>query len=133
MRRGTRGSRPPSGTAPRIAAETKFSSSGTQIHFKPSLLRVLDKDWNFEPENQILISQGEITVDHLYLLHEGQMLGLDGKISENPEEVLDLVFRDVGIDLLNTITPQQFGTELAHPQVHWLSFGGLRHARASAR
>lgn len=92
----------------RIEAETTFSSTGTQLHFKPSILRVLNKDWDFDPENQILISQGEIAFTKLSILHDRQMLGVDGKISQNPEEVLDLIFRDVGIDVLNTITTQDF-------------------------
>ncbi|MBN7811478.1 translocation/assembly module TamB domain-containing protein [Algoriphagus sp. H41] len=92
----------------RIEAETTFSSTGTQLHFKPSVLRVLNKDWDFDPENQILISQGEIAFTKLSILHDRQMLGVDGKISRNPEEVLDLFFRDVGIDVLNTITTQDF-------------------------
>ncbi len=92
----------------RIDAETRFSASGTQIHFKPSLLRVLKKDWDFDPENQILISRGEITFTKMGILHENQLLGLDGKISQNPEEVLELFFQDVGIDFLNTVTTQEF-------------------------
>jgi hypothetical protein len=92
----------------RIGAETKFSTTGTQIHFKPSLIRVLDKDWDFDPENQILVSQGEVSVSKLSILHERQALGVDGTISQNPEEVLNLFFRDVGIDFLNTVTTQEF-------------------------
>ncbi|GAA0880032.1 translocation/assembly module TamB domain-containing protein [Algoriphagus jejuensis] len=92
----------------RIDAEATFSASGTQIHFKPSVLRVLKKDWDFEPENQILISQGDITFTKLSILHEQQLLGLEGTISQNPDEILDLFFRDVGIDFLNTITAHEF-------------------------
>ncbi|HSF52544.1 MAG TPA: translocation/assembly module TamB domain-containing protein [Algoriphagus sp.] len=92
----------------RIAAETQFSTSGTKIHFKPSVLRVLSKDWDFNPENQILVSQGEFTFTKLSILNENQSLGVDGKISRNPEEVLDLIFNNVGIDFLNTITVQEF-------------------------
>jgi hypothetical protein len=92
----------------RIDAETKFSSSGTQVHFKPSVLRVLNRDWDFDPENEILISKGEITFTKMSILYEKQLLGIDGKISQNPEEVLDLSFHDVGIDFLNTVTAQEF-------------------------
>lgn len=92
----------------RIQAETKFSSSGTQIHFQPSLLRVLNKEWNFNPENQILISQGEITFDKLYINNLDQSLGVQGKISDDPEEVLDVFLNNVGIDFLNTLTAQEF-------------------------
>ena len=92
----------------RIEAETKFSTSGTQIHFRPSLLRVLTKEWSFNPENQILISNGEISFTKLFITNQDQSLGLEGKISENPEEVLDLYLNEVGIDFLNTVTAQEF-------------------------
>lgn len=92
----------------RIEAETKFSSSGTQIHFKPSLLRVLKREWNFNPENQILIANGEVLFDQLFITNQDQSLGVEGKISQNPEEVLDIILKNVGIDLLNTVTAQEF-------------------------
>ena len=92
----------------RIAAETKFSASGTQIHFKPSVFRVLAKDWDFDPENQILLSQGEVTFTKMGIFHGNQLFGVDGKVSRNPDEVLDLMFNDVSIDFLNTITTQEF-------------------------
>ncbi|WP_254423433.1 translocation/assembly module TamB domain-containing protein [Algoriphagus sp. A40] len=92
----------------RIEAETQFSTSGTKVHFKPSVLRVLRKDWDFDPENQILLSQGEITFSNFNILNQSQSLGVDGKISENPDEVLDMIFNGVSIDFLNTITVQEF-------------------------
>ncbi len=92
----------------RIAAETKFSATGTQIHFKPSLLRVLKREWNFNPENQILIAGGEVFFDQLFITNQEQSLGVEGKISQNPEEVLDITLKNVGIDLLNTVTAQEF-------------------------
>jgi hypothetical protein len=92
----------------RIEAETKFSASGTEIHFKPSVLRVLSTEWDFDPENHILLSQGEITFTKMGIFHGNQLLGVDGKISRDPEEVLYLMFNDVNIDFLNTVTPQEF-------------------------
>lgn len=92
----------------RISAETKFSSTGTQIQFQPSLLKVLKKEWSFDPENQILISKGEITLNKLQVSNENQTLGVNGKISQNPEEILDLYLKGVGIDILNTLTSQEF-------------------------
>ncbi|SEG39259.1 translocation/assembly module TamB domain-containing protein [Algoriphagus boritolerans] len=92
----------------RISAETIFSTTGTELHFLPSLLKVLDRDWNFDADNQILVSNGEITINKLQISNEEQSLGVDGKISQNPEDVLDLFFRDVGIDILNTLTTQEF-------------------------
>jgi hypothetical protein len=92
----------------RVLAETTFSTSGTKIHFQPSLLRVLNQDWIFDLENQILISKGEITFNKLEIINQEQSFGVDGKISQNPDEVLDLFFNDVGLDILNTLTTQEF-------------------------
>jgi hypothetical protein len=92
----------------RISAETKFSARGTEIHFQPSLLKVLDRDWNFDPENQILISEGNIDFKKLRVLKDGQLIGLDGQISKDPEDILDLFFENVEIDILNTITTLEF-------------------------
>ncbi|MDP2041416.1 MAG: translocation/assembly module TamB domain-containing protein [Algoriphagus sp.] len=92
----------------RISAETKFSALGTEIHFQPSLLKVLDRDWNFDPENQILISEGNIDFKKLRVLKDGQFIGVDGRISQDPEEILDLFFENVEIDILNTITTLEF-------------------------
>ncbi|SDA56148.1 Family of unknown function [Algoriphagus alkaliphilus] len=92
----------------RISAETKFSALGTEIHFQPSLLKVLDRDWNFDPENQILISEGNIDFKKLRVLKDGQFIGVEGRISQDPGEILDLFFENVEIDILNTITTLEF-------------------------
>lgn len=92
----------------RIEAETKFSSSGTFLKFKPSLLRVLNREWQFNPENLVSLSQGEVTIDKLIVSNEEQALGLQGKISSNPDENLDFTINQVELDLLNTITSLDF-------------------------
>ncbi|MBC6366906.1 translocation/assembly module TamB [Algoriphagus sp. AK58] len=92
----------------RIEAETKFSTSGTTLKFKPSLLRVLNRDWQFDPENSVTLSQGEVMINKLFVSNENQSLGLDGKISQNPDQSLDLTIQQVGVDLLNTVTPYKF-------------------------
>jgi len=98
----------PTQSRARVFAETRFSAMGTEVHFQPSELKVLDKDWNFDPENEILISKGEITFTDLSIFNEEQSLGVQGIISQNPDDVLDLFFKDFGIDILNTLTTQEF-------------------------
>ncbi|GMQ33288.1 translocation/assembly module TamB domain-containing protein [Algoriphagus taiwanensis] len=92
----------------RIEAETKFSSSGTEIRFKPSLLRVLNRDWEFDPTNRVAIAQGEITFENLKIFKDEQLLGVEGKISSDPEETLRIDIQSVSLDLLNTVTPYEF-------------------------
>lgn len=93
----------------RIEAEANFSNAGTFLKFKPSLLRVLNREWQFDPGNLITLSEGEVTIDKLIVSNEQQALGLQGKISPNPEENLDFTIKEVDVDLLNTITALDFG------------------------
>ena len=92
----------------RIEAEAKFSNAGTFLKFKPSLLRVLNREWQFDPGNLVSLSQGEVTIDKLIVSNEEQALGLQGKISSNPDENLDFTINQVELDLLNTITSLDF-------------------------
>ena len=88
----------------RIEAETQFSSGGTFLKFKPSLLRVLNREWQFDPSNLISLQESVISFSNLSISNEEQSLGLKGKISPNPEEMLELEIKGVSLDLLNTIS-----------------------------
>ncbi len=88
----------------RIEAETQFTKAGTFLKFKPSLLRVLNREWQFDPNNLVSLQDGAVTFSKLRIANEGQSLGLEGKISSNPKESLDLDLKGVSLDLLNTIS-----------------------------
>ena len=88
----------------RIEAETQFTNKGTFLKFKPSLLRVLNREWQFDPNNLLSLQDGAISFDNLRISNEGQSLGLQGKISPDPEETLELEIKDVSLDLLNTFS-----------------------------
>ena len=88
----------------RIEAETQFTKNGTFLKFKPSLLRVLNREWQFDPNNLVSLQDGAITFSKLRIANEGQSLGLEGKISSNPKESLELDLKGVSLDLLNTIS-----------------------------
>ncbi len=92
----------------RIEAETKFTKNGTFLQFKPSLLRVLNREWQFDPQNQLTLSQGEWNFRNMRVASGDQSLELLGKISPNPDEKLDFIIQKVGIDLLNTVTALKF-------------------------
>ncbi|MEY3645013.1 MAG: hypothetical protein RLZZ207_1709, partial [Bacteroidota bacterium] len=88
----------------RIEAETQFTTKGTFLKFKPSLLRVLNREWQFDPNNLVSLQDGDISFDNLRVSNEGQSLGLQGKISPNPEETLELEIKNVSLDILNTFS-----------------------------
>uniref|UniRef100_UPI004047B1E8 translocation/assembly module TamB domain-containing protein n=1 Tax=Algoriphagus sp. TaxID=1872435 RepID=UPI004047B1E8 len=89
----------------RIEAETRFTKTGTFLKFKPSLLRVLNREWQFDPDNLVSLQDGALTLSKVGVLNEGQSLGLEGKISANPKESLELDLKGVSLDLLNTVNP----------------------------
>lgn len=88
----------------RIKAETQFSTAGTSLKFKPSLLRVLNRNWQFDPDNLLSLQNGEVTVSNLRVSDQAQSLSLQGKISNKPEEFLDFTIENLELDILNTIT-----------------------------
>lgn len=88
----------------RIEAETNFTTNGTFLKFKPSLLRVLDRNWQFDPDNLLSLQNGEVTLANLRVSNQAQSLGLEGKISAKPEEFLDFTIKDLELDILNTIS-----------------------------
>ena len=92
----------------RVDAVAQFTSNETQITFKPSELTVLDRSWEFDSLNQITLRQGEIAFDNVRVLSGAQEIDLEGIYSESPEDSLSLVIKNVNIDLLNTLTAQEY-------------------------
>jgi hypothetical protein len=93
----------------RIKASAQFTAQNTKLTFKESLLKVLDREWEFDPANSITLTPGLITFSNVKIFNEDQFLSLEGLISENIEDKLNLTFNKVNIDLLNTLTTENFG------------------------
>ncbi|EFQ79255.1 translocation/assembly module TamB domain-containing protein [Algoriphagus machipongonensis] len=92
----------------RINANAQFSAQNTKISFDPSSLVVLDREWKFANENLITIIPGNISFSNVKIQHENQFIALDGSISDDPLEQLQLSLNQVNVDLLNTLVPQEF-------------------------
>lgn len=88
----------------RIKASTQFSANNTKLTFKKSILKVLNREWEFDPSNSISLTPGLVTFSNVKVFHENQSISLEGLISESIEDKLNLNFRNVNIDLLNTVT-----------------------------
>lgn len=88
----------------RIKASTQFTANNTKLNFKKSILKVLNREWEFDPSNSISLTPGLVTFSNVKVFHENQSIALEGLISESIEDKLNLSFRNVNIDLLNTVT-----------------------------
>lgn len=95
-------------TAIRMDAYAKFSALNTQLAFQPTTMKLLNRDWKFDSLNLMTITPGEVTIDNLKLYNEEQKVALEGKVSRDPNERLNLSIANVNIDLLNTLFPQNF-------------------------
>ncbi|MBD8487871.1 translocation/assembly module TamB [Echinicola sp. CAU 1574] len=91
-----------------IQSEIQLSPSQTSIVFAPSDIKILENYWEFDEDNSIVISEGQIDFDNLKLSNDGQFLALNGRINENPEEILSFEINDVNLDFLNTFDTKQY-------------------------
>jgi len=92
----------------RVRSKIEIFPDLTTLSFEPSDIKILDRYWEFDPDNMITISEENITVDNLKLFDNGQYLALNGKIARESEEVLSLEISQVDMDILNTLDPRDF-------------------------
>ncbi len=91
-----------------VNSEIRIFPDHTSILIEPSELKLLEKIWRFDPENEIKITEKRIDFDNLKLYNEGQFIALNGNISPNPEDILSVEINDVNLDLLNTLSIKEF-------------------------
>lgn len=92
----------------RIQNEIAIYPDHTTIIFEPSELKIIDKIWNFDPENRIYIADNSFLFDNLKLYNENQFISLNGNISNNPEDVLGLEISNLNLDFFNTLSVKEF-------------------------
>ncbi|EPA00535.1 hypothetical protein A33Q_0008 [Indibacter alkaliphilus LW1] len=92
----------------RIQNEISIFPDHTNIVFEPSELKIIDKVWNFDPENSIFITDNTFLFDNLKLYNESQYISLNGVISNKAEDVLGLEIKDVSLDFFNTLSVKEF-------------------------
>ncbi len=95
-------------SAARIKAVARFSAQNTKLAFEPSSLKVLNREWKFDSLNLITLTPGEIDFENVKIFNTEQFISLEGKVSQLPEDRLNLAVNQVNIDLLNTLLPQEF-------------------------
>jgi hypothetical protein len=96
------------GSYVRINNEITIYPDHTTVIFEPSELKILDKTWNFDPENSIYIAQKSFLFDNIKLFNEDQFIALNGTISPNPNEMLGLEIHNVNLDFFNTLSTKEF-------------------------
>ncbi|MGM0598052.1 MAG: hypothetical protein ACQES9_13535, partial [Myxococcota bacterium] len=76
----------------------------TKIFFLPGILNVQDEDWHFA-KSTITIDTSSIKIDNLKFQHEHQKFLADGRITNNPEDTLNLNFSEIDLKYANLLFP----------------------------
>lgn len=92
----------------RLQSEIDFLKDSTRIKLLPSRIHVLDKDWNVDPQNYILVHNKEWNIHQLALTYEDQSLLVDGFISEHPDQPLHFDISNVDLSIINTLSAEKF-------------------------
>ncbi|AFL86126.1 hypothetical protein Belba_3634 [Belliella baltica DSM 15883] len=92
----------------KLSSEIQIFPDHTSIVVDPSELKILDKIWQFDKNNQIYIANSEVEFDNIKLINKDQYISLNGNISKDPEQILALQLNQVNLDFFNTLSLKSF-------------------------
>ncbi len=101
----------------RLKGTIDFLKDSTTIKFLPSNLHILERNWNFAPDNFITIIGKEVNVHNVSLENKDQSIVVDGRISKDPNNILSLGVNQFNLDILNVLTDKKF-TGILNADVH---------------
>jgi hypothetical protein len=96
------------GSYVRVKNEITVYPDHTTIVFDPSELKILEKIWRFDPENQIYITGKNMLFNNVKLYNENQYISFSGNISDDPNDVLGLEIHELNLDFFNTLSTLDF-------------------------
>lgn len=76
------------------------------INLLPSTIIMADSIWAI-PESKFIIDSSSYQIDHFKVSRENQFFGLDGKISENPNDSINFQIQNISLKNLNDLTRNQ--------------------------
>ncbi|MDH5604582.1 MAG: hypothetical protein OEY51_11610, partial [Cyclobacteriaceae bacterium] len=79
-----------------------FFKGLTEITIDSSNIRLLNEPWSVRKDNYIHINRDQISLHHLNVFHQDQSMGVEGVISNNPEDILNLYFNNLNIETINS-------------------------------
>lgn len=96
----------------RLKAEIDFLQDSTRIRLLPSVVRSLGQEWTVNPQNLVLFKGKEWSIDQFEILHNEESNLVNGQISQDPSIPLRILIKNVGIDLVNSLTREKFNGTL---------------------
>lgn len=96
----------------RLKAELDFLEDSTRLKFLPSTIKALGQNWEVNPDNLIMFKGEEWDLEHIEIRREGESAKLHGRISRDASMPLRIVVQNLGVDLVNSISRENFGGTL---------------------
>lgn len=93
----------------RLQSEIDFLSDSTRIKILPTQVKLLNKEWTVNQKNYSFVKNREWAIHNLELNHETESIQLNGFISDDPSQSINLTLTNLNLDILNSITTSSFG------------------------
>jgi hypothetical protein len=92
----------------RLKGAVDFMRDSTVVSMSPSALKLLERDWNFAPDNFVAIKGSDWNFHNLALVNAEQSVALNGNLSKDPSRVVSLTINKLDLSLLDVLTNQKF-------------------------
>jgi len=92
----------------RLQSEIDFLNDSTRIKVLPSRIKILNKEWQVSRSNYTLVKSKEWAINNLELNYETESIRLNGYVTENPDQSLNLTLANLNLDILNAISNSRF-------------------------
>lgn len=88
----------------RLKGDLNFLRDSTQLRFLPSTIKILEKDWEFDPDNLITLQREHVRIEELRVRNEEQYVLIDGEVSRDPDKTLAMKVSELDLSILNPLT-----------------------------
>lgn len=78
-----------------------LSNDHIKLSFYPSTFFIKQTEWVIDDAATVEMDSTSYVVENLKFSHDDQLVFIDGVVSQNPEDVLEVELRDIDLDLIN--------------------------------
>ncbi len=93
----------------RLQSEIDFLNDSTRIKILPTRIKILKKEWSVSQNNYSLVKNHEWAIHNLEINHETESIRLNGFISDDPDQSVNLTLANLNLNILNSISTSSFG------------------------
>ncbi|RZK19437.1 MAG: translocation/assembly module TamB, partial [Flavobacterium sp.] len=91
---------------------TKNQDTAARLSVLPSILKINNEEWRIQEKVRIILNNGKTEVKNFDLTNGTQQITVDGLISDDPADLLQVGFKDFNLRTINPFT-KGFGVKLS--------------------